>query len=190
MTDNSSEIELVEQAKTSSEAFGQLYELYFDRVYHFFCYRTCDPDLSYDLAALSFEKVMIGLAKYQTQKNVPFSAWLFRLARNVLIDHSRQAKKRQYIPLQDLPLHSLAANQSTENDIETKLNLDLVKQAIHQMKPKYKEVLLLRFFDQLSNPEIVAALNKKADQIALYVYRGLENVRQILSQQIQEVKNG
>lgn len=175
--------QLVEQAKEDTTAFGNLYEQFFDKVYHFFFYRTGDQDVSYDLSAATFEKVLKKLNTFRPQKNVPFEAWLFRIARNQLIDRSRREKHRDYVPLEKVSPIFADNTPSPHDKAEQSHQFQQIQQAIQHVPEKYREVLYLRFFDELSNQEIGSLLGRTKEQIALEVFRGLKKLKSIILDQ-------
>ncbi|HNT30040.1 MAG TPA: RNA polymerase sigma factor [bacterium] len=177
------EQELVERAKADKTAFAELYEQYYDKLFHFFYYRTGDEETSYDLTSQTFEKLIKSIRTFTWKKQVPFSAWLFRMARNLLIDHIRRSKLRDYVPLEEIESTHAQTGSDPKAQAEQNLELARVKQGLNRLKPKYRQVLYHKFFDELSNHEIAALLGRKKEQIALEIFRGLKQLRQIIAAQ-------
>lgn len=171
---------LVQQAQQDTEAFKKIYTHFYQKVYHFFIYRTRDAQESYDLTALTFEKVIKKLPTYQKKKNIPFEAWLFTIARNNLIDQQRKSKKRNHVPLETVAPFLAQDDTTLIEKMEKKRRLEKVTQAIRQLKPKYQQILSLRFFDQLSNQEIAQILEKTPQEVATQVHRGLKQLKKII----------
>ncbi|MDV7391119.1 sigma-70 family RNA polymerase sigma factor, partial [Arthrospira platensis SPKY1] len=84
---------LIERARVDKDAFGELYKLYVDRIYSYVYYRTGNAAEAEDLTARIFERAMKHIANFE-QQGVPFSAWLYRIAHNLVAnwyrDHSRR----------------------------------------------------------------------------------------------------
>src|SRR5579859_4364621 len=95
MADNN-EVTLIEQAKHDAGAFLNLYDQYVDRIYWFAYCRTGDEQIAKDITSATFEKALRNIQRYR-QQGVPFSAWLYRIARNELGQHYR--RWRLLIPL-------------------------------------------------------------------------------------------
>ncbi len=85
------------------DAFGQLYERYIDRIFNYVYYRTGNLHDAEDLTARVFQRAMNHIQKY-TDRGVPFSAWLYRIAHNLVANWHRDRSRKQEIPLDDLPV--------------------------------------------------------------------------------------
>jgi RNA polymerase sigma-70 factor (ECF subfamily) len=85
------------------EAFGQLYERYVDRIFNYVYYRTGNLHDAEDLTARVFQRAMNHIQNY-TDRGVPFSAWLYRIAHNLVANWHRDRSRRQEIPLNDIPV--------------------------------------------------------------------------------------
>ena len=85
------------------DSFGQLYERYVDRIFNYVYYRTGNLHDAEDLTARVFQRAMNHIKSY-TDRGVPFSAWLYRIAHNLVANWHRDRSRRQEIPLDDLPV--------------------------------------------------------------------------------------
>ena len=85
------------------EAFGGLYERYVERIYNYVYYRTGNLHDAEDLTARVFQRAMNHIHSY-TDRGVPFSAWLYRIAHNLVANWHRDRSRKQEIPLSDLPV--------------------------------------------------------------------------------------
>jgi len=94
------EQKLVEAAKKSDEAFGKLYDRYFDGVYGFVFRRTDDEDVAGDLTSQAFLKAMQNLNRYEF-RGLPFSAWLYRIASNEVNKYYRKKKRKVVFSLEE-----------------------------------------------------------------------------------------
>ncbi|MCZ7667598.1 MAG: sigma-70 family RNA polymerase sigma factor [Chloroflexi bacterium] len=92
---------LIERAKTDSEAFGLLYERYYGRIYNYVYYRTGNVDDAQDLTARIFERAMNHIGRYE-DKGLPFSAWLYRIAHNLVANFHRDRSRHRLIALDDI----------------------------------------------------------------------------------------
>src|SRR4030067_1139614 len=95
------ERELVESARTSPEAFSEIYEFYLPLIYRYLLRRTGSVETAEDLTAACFEKALRHLDGFQW-KDVSFSAWLYRIATNTLVDHYRREGRHRETALQDM----------------------------------------------------------------------------------------
>src|SRR5262245_64332091 len=92
--DTINEEQLVNQAKTDPEAFGKLYELYVERIYNYVYYRIGNHHDAEDLTAKVFHRALNHIPNYNN-KGVPFAAWLYRIAHNLIANWHRDHKRRQ-----------------------------------------------------------------------------------------------
>ena len=95
---------LIEASKKDKKNFSPIYAHYKNHIYKFFFVRTNDETLSDELTSIVFEKALKGLSNFQWQ-GISFSAWLYRIARNTLIDYFRGNEKRQKAVSIDTHLH-------------------------------------------------------------------------------------
>ncbi len=94
---------LARASQGDRDSFGQLYERYVERIYNYVYYRTGNPHDAEDLTARVFQRAMNHIKNY-TDRGVPFSAWLYRIAHNLVANWHRDRSRKQEIPLDDLPI--------------------------------------------------------------------------------------
>ncbi|MBI4769647.1 MAG: sigma-70 family RNA polymerase sigma factor [Chloroflexi bacterium] len=100
MFNRAEEARLVERAKTDAQALGELYERYVKRIYNYIYYRTGSASDAEDLTARVFQRAIKHLPGY-TDKGLPFSAWLYRIAHNLVANWHRDQSRRREAPLED-----------------------------------------------------------------------------------------
>jgi RNA polymerase sigma-70 factor (ECF subfamily) len=165
------EQELITQAQRGNEgAVTLLYETHVDAIFEYVRYRVDSKSTAEDLTSEVFLRMVRGLANYQSQ-GVPFRAWLFRIAANLVIDHYRHRKKGS-----DTPLLEDYASDDTDPfdrlaDSEDQLRLHL---AIRALPETYQDLLLLRFVENLPHTEIAKVMNKSAGALRAMQYRALK----------------
>ena len=167
--------------KGDKNAFGQLYELYYTPVYRYIYYKTSDKEVCNDLVQDVFIKVYSSLDRYSEQRSSPLPYFL-TIARNTVIDYWR--KKRDII-IEDS--HSIFGNLE-DMSIATPETLSMREQdhgtvhvALSGLKEDHKEVITLRFINQLSTKEIASVLNKSEDAIRQIQCRALKLLRKDLA---------
>lgn len=179
---------LINQARSNPQAFGLLYERYIDRIYAFLYRRTGDRNLTEDLTAATFEAALINLNKFRWQEN-GFAAWLYRIARNNLIQHYR--RQRFLAPLKPFSNHQ--KDKTTDFTLIDQIEQhDTLHTAFSQLHSRDQEVLALRFFEDLSTAEVAAVLGCSKDNVYLRLHRALKRLRKLLEEldQIGEEANG
>lgn len=193
--DLDSERILVENAKKDSEAFGVLFDKYYNDVYKYILYRTANQTLAEDLTSNTFYKALDKLWTFKW-RYVPFSAWLIRIASNEINGHFRKQKNRFITSLEENHLLENSKNEETsleQIDIEISQNylFKILHKELLKLKPIYQEVLVLRFFDEKDIKEIGAILGKPEGTIKSLIHRGLNNLKKFISPELyNEVRNG
>lgn len=162
---------LVEAARHDREAFGALYDRYFDPIYAYIARRTDDAAEAEDIAAQVWERALKSIERYQV-RGVPFAAWLYRIAGNQIANHRRHARILRFVPLG--PGHG-----SAEPDDASER--DAVRAALDALSESDRELLSLCYFAGLAPPEIaevlgcgVAAVHKRLHRARARLRRKLE----------------
>lgn len=164
------EARLVRQAQQGdAEAFGQLYDSYIERVFRFVNFRVDETELAEDLTSDTFLKAWDNLGGYE-ERGLPFGAWLFRIARNTVIDHYRTEKEA-------LPLEAAAAETSGRDpneEVHRRLIGEEIRGAMRHLTPAQRDVLILKFIAGLSTKTVSGILNKKPGAIRALQMRALQ----------------
>ncbi|MFA5270105.1 MAG: RNA polymerase sigma factor [Patescibacteria group bacterium] len=165
--------ELIDKArKGDAKAFGVIYELWVDNIYRFTYLKTKDEDVAEDLTAEVFLKAYKGLKTYQPRTEVKFSTWLFAIARNAIIDYYRTT--RQSLSLEDLP--EIASLESVDLYQEQ----TGVQEALLRIKPEYRQVLTLRYIEDVPIPRSAQIMKKKEGNIRALTNRALAALKREL----------
>ena len=168
---------LVAAAKAGDpEAFGSLFDVYYGPVYRYVASRVGRPSDAEDLAQLVFVKALESLPRYE-QRGVPFGGWLFRLARNVVIDHVRT--RREHVTL------DIIVQQSTQDGAPDELaalrqDMDSVAFALRRLTPEQREAIQLRFFAGLSAREAALAMGRQEGTVRGLQFRAIAALRREL----------
>ncbi|MDX1613759.1 MAG: sigma-70 family RNA polymerase sigma factor [Candidatus Promineifilaceae bacterium] len=161
---------LVEKAKQDREAFGQLYELHVERIYSYIYYRTSTVADAEDLTAKVFFRALQHIENYEDQ-GVPFSAWLYRIARNLLANWYRDNSKRQMVSLDSVA--ELHLEDSPEMAAELLEDRETLLVAIRRLPADRQELLILKHVEQLTNAEIGQILGRSEGAIKSLYFRTL-----------------
>jgi RNA polymerase sigma-70 factor (ECF subfamily) len=160
-------------------ALSQLYSTYRGPIYQFLAYRTGDGQAAADLTSEVFARMMRALPRYQAGA-VPFKAWLFQIARNLVIDYYRRQKVRDHAPLND---HLQADTPSPERYAARQLTHDRLAEALQQLTPAQMEVVILRVVLEMPIKEVAAAVGKSEDAVKGLQRRGLMALRDLLERE-------
>lgn len=167
-----SQDELVRRAVSGDpEAFGALYDRMVDRIYRFVYFRTQDPADAEDLTSRVFLKAWDALPRYR-RSGAPFSAWLYRIARNVVIDHHRGARPMVDLETQADSLQDFG--ETPERTAEDSLAAREIHRAMQALTGEQREVLILKFIDELTTSQIASILGKRPGAIRAMQMRGLD----------------
>jgi RNA polymerase sigma-70 factor (ECF subfamily) len=167
--------ELIAKAKEDTEAFGLLYERYVDRIYKYIYYRTGNVADAEDLTARVFMRAMQHIGRYQ-DKGVPFSAWLYRIARNLVANWHRDQSRRRMISIDDI-MHWRVTDDSPEIMAQFFEDRDSLLVAVRKLPSDRQELLVLKFVDRLSNAEIGAVMDRSEGAIKSLYHRTLISLR-------------
>lgn len=161
----------------NESALSGLYEEYFDKIAWYAYLRIGDQAEAEDIAGEVFLKALQSLKSYE-ERGVPIRAWLFRIARNLVIDHFRKKQKQKTVPIDDVEIEG-GINPAVV--AERIVELERVIKAMDQLTPEQKEVLGLRFFGGLSSREAGQVLNKSDGAVREMQRAAIEKLRNFLS---------
>jgi RNA polymerase sigma-70 factor, ECF subfamily len=168
---------LVAAAKAGDpEAFGSLFDAYYGPVYRYVASRVGRPSDAEDLAQLVFVKVLESLPRYE-QRGVPFGGWLFRLARNVVIDHVRT--RREHVTL-DVIVEKSSGDQGPDELAVLRQEMDSIAHALRRLTPEQREAVELRFFAGLSAKEAAEAMGRQEGTVRGLQFRAIAALRREL----------
>jgi RNA polymerase sigma-70 factor, ECF subfamily len=173
--DNNDDQALAQAVQGDTDAFSVLYELYVGRIYSYIYYRTGNSSDAEDLTAKVFHRALGHIQNYR-DKGVPFSAWLYRIAHNLVANWHRDNSRRQEVALEDnvnlvhrgdYPESSLVETQEMEN----------LLRAIRKLSPERQQLVILKFVQRLSNAEIAIIMGRSEGAIKSLYHRTLLSLR-------------
>jgi RNA polymerase sigma-70 factor, ECF subfamily len=160
------------------EAFGLLYEALAPRVFNYFYHHVGGhAPTAEDLSEEVFLSVLRHLDDY-TDRGLPFSAWVFRVAHNRLVDHFRSQKRRPQVSLENA---GEAADLSPERELQRIVDRHTLTQALEKLTTDQRNVIVLRFLQHFSLAETAMALDKSEGGVKKLQERALDNLRRHLS---------
>ena len=174
------EAELIARARTDKEAFGELYELYVERIYNYVYYRVGNEADAEDLTSKIFYRAMQHISRYE-DKGVPFSAWLYRIARNLVANWYRDQSRRTIISLDDIAQWQFSG-EGPELSAEWEENQEALLAAIRRLPAERQEMLILKFVDRQSNADIGRIMGRSEGAIKSLYHRTLLSLREELTQ--------
>lgn len=157
------------------DAFSQLYDLFIDQIYRYVFYRVKSSDAE-DLVEIVFLKVWENIDKYKVKKKNSFSAWLYRIAHNLVVDYYRSKKDREF---DELGI-DIATKDREHNSIrmaERSLDKENLKNAMKNLKQSYQDIILYKFINELTNSEIAQILGKSEGSLRILQHRALKALK-------------
>jgi RNA polymerase sigma-70 factor (ECF subfamily) len=175
-------VRLVARAVTrDAEAFGELYLIYIDRIYRYVFSYLRDKMTAQDLAEEAFLKAWTAIESCKGKEGT-FSAWLYRIAHNHVIDHFR--RRRRYPTTE--PLKDISSDaDDIERELEAKLEQQRLLEAISRLPQSQKRVIILKFIEGLDNCEIAGILGTSEGNVRIMQMRALTALRQMIDREKQ-----
>jgi RNA polymerase sigma-70 factor (ECF subfamily) len=162
-------------AQGDQEAFGVLYERYVSRIYSYIYYRTGNQHDAEDLTARVFFRALRHVENYK-DRGLPLSAWLYRIAHNLVANWHRDNSRRKEVPLDEIILVRHGGDLPEVLLIESEEKENLLK-VIHRLPADRQQLILLKFVEHLSNAEIGQVMGKSEGAVKSLYHRTLLTLR-------------
>lgn len=178
MNKNEEPFDLIAQSLAGNTAsFGKLYEYYLDEIYQFVFYRVKGQQEAEDLTEAAFMKAWQGLDD-NPPRDVPFRLWLYRIARNTIIDHYRTRK--EHVSL-DEALHVPGETDSPEMVVMHRERVEELKDNLLQLGEDFQEVIICRFVMGLSHSETAVVMARSEQAVRALQYRAIIALRNLIT---------
>ena len=159
------------------EAFATLYEEYFDKIYRYVTLKIGDRIEAEDLTQQVFMKALGSISSFKW-KGIPFSAWLFRIAHNQVVDYFRKKKRYTTVSLDE---SRASSDTDPRLEVERKLDIAQILQATKQLTESQREVISLRFTSELSIVEVARIMGKSVGAVKALQHSAIAALRRELS---------
>lgn len=163
------------------QALGALYDTNYPVIYRYIRARVGDSQLAEDLTGDVFRRMLTGLPQFRPM-GLPFRAWLFRIAHNVVADNYREERRHMSVDLQETEYES-KKDDDPASVVEQKLTMEEAHKALGELDASQRDVLMLRFLSGLSLQEVAHALNRTEDSVKALQRRGLAALRVNVAQE-------
>lgn len=179
---DTSDAQLVRLAQKGDAAcFGTLYERYFDKVYSYLAFKLGTPTEAEDVAAQVFLKALESLGSYKWT-GVPFQAWLFRIAHNMMVDTLRRRSRRPSEPIEEaLNLSDERRGADPEALLADKQSREGLLTAVDRLTELQKQVITLKFAGGLPNAEVARLMGKSEGAIKALQHAALASLQRHLN---------
>lgn len=177
---------LVSAAQEDTEAAARLYDKYYRPILGYIYHCTLDRDITEDLTANVFLAVFRHLGRYRWRQ-IPFRAWLYRIATNEVRTYYRRHRRARVVSLEGRDDGSaeaadrtaVAAPAVSDGPVAAE-EYRLLHRALEQLRPKYRTVIVLRYFEDKTTAEISAITGQREGTIRSQLHRGLARLQEIL----------
>lgn len=169
---------LARAVEGDNEAFSELYEQYVGRIYNYVLYRTGNPSDAEDITSRVFQRALRHIGHYHYQ-GVPFSAWLYRIAHNLVANWHRDNSRRQEVPLED-HIQWFTSGNYPESSLVDGQEMEGLLKAIRTLSPERQHLIVLKFVEHLSNAEIALIIGKSEGAVKSLYHRTLLALREVL----------
>ncbi|MBI5667861.1 MAG: sigma-70 family RNA polymerase sigma factor [Chloroflexi bacterium] len=166
----------IRKAQSGDEqAIASLYQGYAQKIYRYIAYRV-PPEDAEDLTGEVFVKMVEGLPTYRITE-VPFEAWLYRIAAARIADYYRRKKRRVEVELDE---QTPEAEAQPEEQLLEQQEIEALREALQQLTPEQQSILILRFVERKSHEEVAAMLQRSVSAVKTIQHRALTHLAQAL----------
>ncbi|PIY78795.1 MAG: hypothetical protein COY82_00585 [Parcubacteria group bacterium CG_4_10_14_0_8_um_filter_35_7] len=170
---------LVLRAKSGDkEAFGQLYDLYISKIYRFIYFKVSSQEEAEDLTSETFLKAWQYINSGSSKKITNFSALLYKIARNSVIDFYRRRSQGEILGEEALFLNEESYEEDLNEKIQVRSEMEGVERNLKKLKDEYREVIILRFIEEFRIGEIAKILDKPQGAVRVLIHRALKSLRE------------
>ncbi len=167
---------IIERAiQGDTEAFSILYQENLKKIYNYVYYRTGNTHDAEDITARVFQRAFNHISKYK-KTAVPFSAWLYRIAHNLVANWHRDNNRKKEVPLEE-QTELRNKQEIPEREIENRQDIEYLLRAIHRLTQDRQMVIILKYVEDLSNKEIGDIMRKSEGAIKSLYHRTLLELR-------------
>lgn len=175
--EHSDDILLSRAGQGDKEAFGLLYERYMGRIYNYVYYRTGNQYDAEDLTARVFFRAMHHIKNYQN-RGLPFSAWLYRIAHNLVANWHRDNSRRKTIPLEDVHASGHIQHDYPESALVQNEDREQLLSMIRKLPQDRQQLLILKFVEHMTNAEIGQVMGRTEGAVKSLYHRTLLALRE------------
>lgn len=170
-----SELRIIEKSKKNPNQFAPLYEQYHENIFRYIVKRVDDVEAAYDITSNVFVKALTNLHKYEF-RGVPFSSWLFRIAKSELYQSFRDKKARRTVSIDKVIVADIFEEFEESFNDERKAEL---MQALREINEKDLALIELRYFEKRSYREIGEIINVTENNAKVKTFRALQKLKKV-----------
>ena len=183
-TERESDAALALRARVDRAAFGELYERYVRRIHSYHYYRCSNQADAEDLTARTFIRALSHIHRY-TDRGVPFSAWLFRIAHNLLANWHRDKSRRPVSRLEGLIQFAGVSADPVEQVAATE-SVDEIRNLVKNLPPDRQQLIVMKFASRMTNAQVAAVMGRTEGAIKALLHRTITSLRKDLARTANE----
>jgi RNA polymerase sigma-70 factor, ECF subfamily len=171
-------------------AFAEVYDVYVEKIYRFVFFKVGSAEEAQDLTSEIFLKTWNHVCGKREVEVKTLPALLYKIARNTVIDHYRKSRQNISIDIEtedgvslDLP----DEKQNLPEMVDLGIDLERLQIALSELKDEYREVILMRYIEELSINEIAEVLDKNKGNVRVLIYRALQALKEVIKAENPEV---
>lgn len=168
--------------KKDPDAFGKVYDLYARRIYRFVYFKVSSEEEAQDLTADVFLRAWQYLIDGTGKEVRHLGALLYGIARNRVIDYYRMRAVRETVPLLEEAEEALSDDRRLAEKNDAKIDADMLAKHLRSLKDEYREVLVMRYLDELGTDEISKILGKQPGNVRVLLHRAVEALRNLVEE--------
>ncbi|OQY39743.1 MAG: hypothetical protein B6226_01300 [Candidatus Cloacimonetes bacterium 4572_65] len=166
--------ELVLRAKRDINAFDEIYNKYFPRINRFIYHKVSDDDSRRDIVSNVFFKALKNLYKFKYLYKGAFSGWLYRIALNEVTDFYRKSGRVQKLNV------DIKHNYTAPVTEDIQVDYSFLREALAKLSDKDQNIIILRYFEKMSNLEVAEILGKKEGAVKVQVHRAMQKLKKLV----------
>lgn len=167
--------DLVARSVNDPEAFAELYDYYFPRIYKYIRYRLGDPYEAEDLTSRVFELVVAKIGSYQKDR-APFNSWIFTIAHNTITDCIRTQKRNRCVSIEGVA-QIACSNNSPVDAVICREKMESLHEAMTKLDDRERNLIGLKFAAGLTNGSISEITGLTKSNVAVIIYRAVKQLR-------------
>lgn len=171
--------ELLKKAQEDDkDAYGEIYSLFYQRIYRYCQFHCQNQETAIDICQDTFLKAWKALPNFNTAKGT-FQAFLYKIAKNLIIDSSRKKKEE---PLSGY--EHLETKEDFAADIDKDTSINKLKEAIKQLNQKDKQIIVLHYFEELPGTDVAKIVGIREGALRVRTHRIIKKLKEIMESQI------
>src|SRR3989339_1420536 len=166
------------------EAFIEAYDLFLNNIYRFVFFKVSNRETAEDITSQTFLKTWGYIQNNELKDHKTLKSLLYKVARNLVVDHYRQESRKQELSLdqEDSPVNLADDKQDLLKKMQLDGDMEMIGEKMNEIKDEYREVIVMRYVNELSIAEIAAILEKNSGNVRVLLYRALKTLRELVEQ--------